>query len=68
MHHKTLKSLQNSHLSFSESFENVNRTVEELNHGTGKVADVAKMKMDTVLSKNPGYEIRGKVAAIMCGD
>ncbi|KAJ4435681.1 hypothetical protein ANN_18297 [Periplaneta americana] len=36
---KTLKSLQNRHLSLSESFEIINSTVEQLNRGRGKVAD-----------------------------
>ncbi|KAJ4433760.1 hypothetical protein ANN_16072 [Periplaneta americana] len=53
---KTLKSLQNRHLSLSESFEIINSTVEQLNRGRGKVADAVRAKVDTVLSKNPGYE------------
>ncbi|KAJ4449139.1 hypothetical protein ANN_00534 [Periplaneta americana] len=48
---KTLKSLQNRHLSLSESFEIINSTVEQLNRGRGKVADAVRAKVDTVLSK-----------------
>ncbi|PSN39921.1 hypothetical protein C0J52_23342 [Blattella germanica] len=62
---KTLKSLQNRHLSLSESFEIINSTVEQLNRGRGKVADAVRAKVDTVLSKNPGYEELQKVVAEM---
>ncbi|PSN38201.1 hypothetical protein C0J52_20758 [Blattella germanica] len=65
---KTLKSLQNRHLSLSESFEIINSTVEQLNRGRGKVADAVRAKVDTVLSKNPGYEEIQKVVAVMSGE
>ena len=65
---KTLKSLQNRHLSLSESFEIINSTVEQLNRGRGKVADAVRAKVDTVLSKNPGYEELQKVVAVMSGE
>ncbi|KAJ4433930.1 hypothetical protein ANN_16249 [Periplaneta americana] len=65
---KTLKSLQNRHLSLSESFEIINSTVEQLNRGRGKVADAVRAKVDTVLSKNPGYEELQKDVAVMSGE
>ncbi|PSN40017.1 hypothetical protein C0J52_19004 [Blattella germanica] len=65
---KTLKSLQNRHLSLSESSEIINSTVEQLNRGRGKVADAVTAKVDTVLSKNPGYEELQKVVAVMSGE
>ncbi|KAJ4445183.1 hypothetical protein ANN_06984 [Periplaneta americana] len=65
---KTLKSLQNRHLSLSESFEIINSTVEQLNRGRGKVADAVRAKVDTVLSKIPGYEELQKVVAVMSGE
>ena len=65
---KTLKSLQNSHLSLSVSFEIINSTVEQLNRDRGEVADAVRAKVDTVLSKNTGYEELRKVVAVMSGD
>ncbi|KAJ4433744.1 hypothetical protein ANN_16055 [Periplaneta americana] len=43
-------------------------TVEQLNRGRGKVADAVRAKVDTVLSKNPGYEELQKVVAVMSGE
>ncbi|KAJ4441184.1 hypothetical protein ANN_11035 [Periplaneta americana] len=68
MHHKNAQKFQNRHLSLSESFEIINSTVEQLNRGRGKVADAVRAKVDTVLSKNPGYEELQKVVAVMSGE
>ncbi|KAJ4432071.1 hypothetical protein ANN_20685 [Periplaneta americana] len=48
---KTLKSLQNRHLSLSESFEIINSTVEQLNRGRGKVADAVKLRWTLYFQK-----------------
>jgi hypothetical protein len=63
-----LKSFQNRHLSFSESFENIDGIVEQLNRGRCKLAEAVRAKMDTVFSKNPGYEELKMVVAVMSGD
>lgn len=42
--------------------------MEQLNRGRGKVADAVRAKVDTVLSKNPGYEELQKVVAVMSGE
>ncbi|KAJ4428966.1 hypothetical protein ANN_25962 [Periplaneta americana] len=65
---KTLKSLQNRHLSLSESFEIINSTVEQLNRGRGKVADAVRAKVDTVLSKTLDMKNYKKVVAVMSGE
>ncbi|KAJ4429262.1 hypothetical protein ANN_26265 [Periplaneta americana] len=81
---KTLKSLQNRHLSLSESFEIINSTVEQLNRGRGKVADAVRAKVDTVLSKtldmknykgcccdewvDGNYNAQGKLGAAVLGN
>ncbi|PSN29629.1 hypothetical protein C0J52_28062 [Blattella germanica] len=62
---RTLESLQNKHISFPESFEIINSTVEQLNRGRGEVTDAVRAKVDTVLSKNPACEELRKVVAVV---
>ena len=46
-----IRSLQNRHLSLSEIFKIADSTVEQVNRGSGKVADAVRAKMHSAFSE-----------------